>query len=125
VDVELELSRGEFLVPVLIRAVRAVGVQCGLDLDRLADASVAVEAVALAWAGDGATPGDGDEPLRVRIARAGPAMEISFRFAASADAGRLRRASLIPGADGLDALAAEVAVESTVDGSRLVLSLRP
>lgn len=120
--VDLELSRGEFLVPVLIRAVRAVGVQCGLDLDRLADASLAAEAVAHAWSADA----DGVEPLRVRIVRTGRAMEIAFDFPAPGDARRVHEAPVALGAAALDALVAVVSVE-VVGGasSRLALSVRP
>jgi hypothetical protein len=122
VAVDLELSRGEFLVPVLIRAVRAVGVQCGLDLDRLADASLAAEAVAHSWS----TDADGVEPLRVRIVRTGRAMEIAFDFPARGDARRMREAPVANGVSALDALATVVRVEA-MDGSssRLVLSVRP
>jgi hypothetical protein len=122
VAVELELSRGRFLVPVLIRAVRAVGVQCGLDLDRLDDAGTAAEAVALSWAGDGDPGGD---PLRVRITAAEGAMQVAFSFSRPEDAVRARSARVVPGSGaGLDALAAAVVLEPSADASRLVMSFR-
>lgn len=118
--VELELSRGEFLVPVLIRAVRAVGVQCGLDLDRLADAATAVEAVALSWADGG---GQADDPLRVDVSSDGTAMEVTFSFPRPDDAVRARSARVVPGSGAaLDALATAVALAPAADGSRLVMS---
>ncbi|MBJ7457358.1 MAG: hypothetical protein JHC74_14995 [Thermoleophilia bacterium] len=121
--VELELSRGEFLVPVLIRAVRAVGVQCGLDLDRLGDAGVAAEAVALSWAGEG---DPGDELLRVRITAAEGSLEVAFAFPRPGDAARARRASVVPGSGAaLDALATAVVIEAAPEASRLVMSFRP
>jgi hypothetical protein len=123
VAVELELSRGEFLVPVLIRAVRAVGVQCGLDLRRLGDAGTAAEAVALSWAAEG-DPGDG--LLRVRIAAAEGALEVAFAFPRPGDAVRARRARVAPGSGAaLDALATAVVIEPAPEASRLVMSFRP
>lgn len=120
--VELELSRGEFLVPVLIRAVRAVGVQGGLDLDRLGDAGTAAEAVALSWAGEG---DPGDDLLRVRITAAGGALEVAFTFPCPDDAVRARRARVVPGSGAaLDALATAVVLEPAPGASRLVMSFR-
>ena len=116
--VDVELTRGAFLTPVLVRAVRAVGVQSGLDLDRLANASLAVEAIAECW-----TRGDTGEPLRVAIDACDGALEVAFLFAAPSEAGRAR-AECFP-ADGgtvLERLAATVAEVVQEDGSRLVLS---
>ena len=73
--IRLELARGPLLGPVLVRAVRAAGVQARLDVGRLATLASAAEAVAAHWADETV-----DEPLRVTIAREPGPVTVGFAF---------------------------------------------
>jgi hypothetical protein len=73
--IRLELTPGRFLVPVLVRAVRSVGVQARLDVDLLSEASAAAEMIARLWAGRG-----GADPLRVGLRHADGALVVAFGF---------------------------------------------
>ena len=116
--VELELGRGAFLTPVLVRAVRAMGVQARLDLDRLADVSLAVEAVADHW-GRGVSA----EPLQVGVTVDDGRIEVAFAFPDPDEAARTRRDCLPhDGVVTLARLASEVTHSGDGAGSRLVLS---
>jgi hypothetical protein len=100
--IELDLARGPFLVPVLVRAVRAGGVQAGLDVGRLAAASSGAEVVARSWAA-----GDAADPLSVRIDDGAATLAVDFGMA-DADAARAARALA---GDGARAVAPGVVAE--------------
>ncbi len=115
--ITMELARGDLMVPALVRAVRAVGVRSGLDLDLLADASIAVEMVARSWSA--ASP---PEPLRVEIDERPGGLDLVFGFADPDSAARISAAGVVAGSRGaLEALAGTVehAASGPASGLRL------
>lgn len=115
--IRLELGRGPFLRPVLVRAVRAAGVQARLDVEVLSTAASLAEAVACAWI-DTAAEG----PLRVSVVREPGSVHVIFAFP-DREAAALARATpqLPPGDAPVDRLGASLREGSEPPGWELVL----
>ncbi len=114
--VELELGRSAFLSPALVRAVRAMGVQARLDVDRLEDISLAAEAIAECW-----MRGASAEPLRVALSARDGGIDVSFGFADPGEPARIRTECLPAAAPAR--VAGAVTLSAGEDASRLVLAV--
>jgi hypothetical protein len=103
---------------VIERVVGAVGARAGLDIDRLADARLAAEAVAVAAARVA--------PARSLALRAVPVdggLHLVFGPFAPGEATAVRAAGELPGLGRVvDALVDDVSVLTGADGERLLLS---
>jgi serine/threonine-protein kinase RsbW len=115
----VSIAAGPLAAPVLGRVVAMLAARANLPIDRLNDAVLLSDTIA-ATVG----PSLSDGRMRVEIGTSGARLALRVGPLVEDGAGRMRRASQIPGAgDVLERLADEVSVERDDDGEYLVLAV--
>jgi serine/threonine-protein kinase RsbW len=114
---ELSVARSELLGPILSRIVGALAARRDLPIDRVSDAILLTDAIALAAPGNFA-----DERVLLSISDADQGVELRLGPMREGGAERVREALTLPEVGGsLEALADAVAVEGDADGDYLAI----
>ncbi len=114
---EIAVGRAELLEPVLANLVGSLAARQAISVDRLADAVLVTDAIAMAAPGRFA-----DGCVRIGLGESPAGLELRLGPMEKGAAGQIRRELEVPGVGGsLEALADELTVEGSDEGDYLIV----